>query len=104
MRPALEGVTRVDRGERYQIYRAGASSRGVEVHEQPPEVSVRLVALASPEDWTLAYEFLAAYAGDPAAIATGEDGTTGACGALADAFAEVMLRETAASLVGLEAA
>jgi hypothetical protein len=80
------------------FYLEGISTRGIEVIFEDGELRVRLVALACPEDWALAYDFLSAFSGDPEAIVHGEDGVSGPCGRLSAHFAEVMIHEIASAV------
>lgn len=86
------------------FFAEGSSTRGVEVIREDRALRVRLLSLAAPRDWELAYRFLTAFAGDSTQIVTGEDGTSATCADLAQRFAEVMARETAAGVAALEAA
>jgi hypothetical protein len=98
---ALADVTTLPRGKGLALlYRHGVSSRGVEVTLDSDGFHARLTSLASDGDWALAFELLAVYAGDPTTELVGEDGTSGT----ADAFTDVIARETAAALAGAEAA
>jgi hypothetical protein len=100
-RPTLANVIVQERGEALLlVYRPGVSSRGVEVSFEDDDVHTRLTALAAPGDWALAFEYLAACAGEAAPVVTGEDGTSGT----SDAFADVIARETAGALAGAESA
>jgi hypothetical protein len=84
------------------LYRPGKSTRGVEVVFDGAELQTRLVSLASPEDWQLAYALHAAFAAGPDVEVRGEDGTKSRVDGLAGAFADVAARETAAGVVAME--
>ncbi|MGE0707423.1 MAG: hypothetical protein AB7N76_04260 [Planctomycetota bacterium] len=74
-------------GFAYHLHREGRSTRGVELSWEPDQLQVRLLTLASPEDWELAFRVLEEAAGD--ATVAAENGVEVAPEALRETFGEL---------------
>src|SRR5690348_15373381 len=80
------------------LHALGESTRGVELIIDRGEVRARMVSLASPADWQLAFELLAAFAARRDARVLGEDGTAATVDGLRAQFVPVIERELGAGL------
>jgi len=76
----------------------GESTRGVELIIDDHEVRARMVSLANPADWQLAFDLLGAFAPRSDARVLGEDGTAATVERLRSDFVEVIERELGVGL------
>jgi hypothetical protein len=95
---APDGLSRWPRGI-IHLHELGESTRGVELIIEDSEVRARMVSLANPADWQLAFDLLAAFAPRRDARILGEDGTAATVDALRSEFVEVIERELGVGLI-----